>query len=155
MDTSRERRGSPSCSEERPLSIYLAGPLFSAAERGWNAEVAVELQRYGYETILPQAGESRLLGRSSEEVSPGQALFQRDLAEIDFCDVIVACMDGADPDAGTCWECGYAFRAGKRVVVYRTDMRDLRDISDAPFNLMVACSSEVVSFDHGSAVVSG
>jgi nucleoside 2-deoxyribosyltransferase len=31
-------------------------------------------------------------------------------------------MDGPDPDSGTCWECGYAYRK-KPVVVFRTDFR--------------------------------
>ena len=35
---------------------------------------------------------------------------------------MVAIMDGLDPDAGTSWEVGYAFRK-KPIVLVRTDMR--------------------------------
>jgi nucleoside 2-deoxyribosyltransferase len=31
-------------------------------------------------------------------------------------------MDGADPDSGTCWEVGYAYRK-KPIVLVRTDLR--------------------------------
>jgi nucleoside 2-deoxyribosyltransferase len=37
-------------------------------------------------------------------------------------DVVVANMDGADPDSGTCWESGYA-RRKKSIIVFRTDFR--------------------------------
>ena len=32
---------------------------------------------------------------------------------IDWADMVVACMDGPDPDSGTAWECGYAHVEGK------------------------------------------
>jgi hypothetical protein len=45
---------------------------------------------------------------------------------IDWCEVIVACMDGPDPDSGTCWECGSVWRR-KPVILYRTDIRSEPD----------------------------
>ena len=55
-------------------------------------------------------------------------------------------MDGPDPDSGTCWECGYAYRK-KPVILFRTDFRaghNLRghlpqreEQSDAHYNLML------------------
>jgi nucleoside 2-deoxyribosyltransferase len=50
-------------------------------------------------------------------------------------------MDGADPDSGTAWECGYAFGKGKPVVCYRTDFRISGDSKDAPYNLMLSESA--------------
>ncbi len=52
-------------------------------------------------------------------------------------------MDGADPDSGTAWECGYAFGKGNPVVCYRTDFRIARDSKDAPYNLMLSESATV------------
>ncbi len=46
-------------------------------------------------------------------------------------------MDGADPDSGTCWECGYAYATRKPVVLFRSDMRRSGDAGDIPFNAML------------------
>ena len=45
-------------------------------------------------------------------------------------------MDGPDPDAGTAWECGYAYGMGKPVVLFRSDLRDSGDAGDIPYNAM-------------------
>ena len=50
-------------------------------------------------------------------------------------------MDGPDPDSGTCWECGYAYRK-KPVVIFRTDFRIEGGI--APYNLMLTESATKV-----------
>jgi nucleoside 2-deoxyribosyltransferase len=48
-----------------------------------------------------------------------------EVAGIDGSDVVVAIMDGADPDSGTSWEVGYAYGTRKPIVLVRTDFRDL------------------------------
>ena len=48
---------------------------------------------------------------------------------IDWADVVVANMDGPDPDSGTCWECGYAYRR-KPVILFRTDFRAGHEMRD-------------------------
>jgi nucleoside 2-deoxyribosyltransferase len=40
------------------VRIYFAGPLFSAAERDWNATLAAALRGAGHEVFLPQEQES-------------------------------------------------------------------------------------------------
>jgi nucleoside 2-deoxyribosyltransferase len=55
--------------------------------------------------------------------------------------MVVACMDGADPDSGTAWECGYAYAKGKPIVCYRTDFRISGDTAGAPYNLMLSESA--------------
>jgi len=95
------------------MRIYFAGPLFSAAERDWNATLAATLREAGHEVFLPQ------------EQEPGRdavGIFATDVGGIDWAEGVVAIMDGADPDAGTCWEVGYAYRK-KPIVLVRTDMR--------------------------------
>ena len=114
------------------MKIYLAGPLFSAAEREFNTKVANLLRESGHEVWLPQDHEQR--HKSATEV------FQKDLEGIDWADVVVANMDGPDPDSGTCWECGYAYKK-KPVVTFRTDFRAGEESDKAPFNLMLAVSA--------------
>lgn len=113
--------------------VYLAGPLFSLAEVGFNAELARFLEIQGFEVWLPQAHEPRS--------KTARAIFEMDVAAIDWADMVVACMDGPDPDSGTAWECGYAYAKGKPIVCYRTDFRVSGDTEGAPYNLMLTESA--------------
>ena len=41
---------------DRPIRVYLAGPLFTQAEWQWNLRLAEALRRSSLEVILPQNG---------------------------------------------------------------------------------------------------
>lgn len=111
------------------MKIYLAGPLFTTPEREFNAQLTSRLRALGHEVFLPQ--EHPAAGPS------GAALFQKDLAGLDGADGVVAIMDGADPDSGTSWECGYAYARKKPVVLFRSDLREPGDADDIPYNAML------------------
>ena len=96
------------------MKIYLAGPLFSVAERNFNNELTRLLRNKGHEVWLPQEFEQRTM--------TAKQIFAKDVEGIDWADVVVANMDGPDPDSGTSWECGYAYRK-KPVILFRTDFR--------------------------------
>jgi nucleoside 2-deoxyribosyltransferase len=119
--------------ENAMTKLYLAGPLFSLAEQGFNADLARFLKAEGFEVWLPQEHEPR--------AKTARAIFEMDVAAIDAADMVVACMDGPDPDSGTAWECGYAFAKGKPIVCYRTDFRISGDTEGAPYNLMLTESA--------------
>jgi nucleoside 2-deoxyribosyltransferase len=87
------------------MKIYFAGPLFTAAELDFNARVTELLRRAGHEVFLPQECEQR--SKTAKEI------FNDDVAGLDWADVVVANMDGPDPDSGTCWECGYAYKKNR------------------------------------------
>jgi nucleoside 2-deoxyribosyltransferase len=75
------------------------------------------------------------------------------VAALDQADVVVACMDGPDPDSGTAWECGYAYAQGKPIVCYRTDFRSSGDLLGAPYNLMLTESAATrFELGHGAPV---
>jgi nucleoside 2-deoxyribosyltransferase len=114
------------------MKLYFAGPLFSAAERRWNADLAAALRDSGHEVFLPQEQEP---GKDA----PG--IFRTDVGGIDWADALVAIMDGPEPDSGTAWECGYAF-GKKPIVLVRTDFR-ARTGSGAPYNPMLAESGTI------------
>lgn len=117
------------------MKVYLAGPLFTTAEQEFNRRLRDLLERSGHEVWLPQEHESA--GMSA------RAVFEIDVAGLAGSEVIVANMDGPDPDSGTCWECGYAY--GKNpIVVFRTDFRQAGDVPDSPFNLMLSASADKV-----------
>jgi nucleoside 2-deoxyribosyltransferase len=116
------------------MKIYMAGPLFSTAELAFNAELAKELRGRGHEVFLPQEHEQR-------KDLPAE-IFESDVRGLDWAEVVVACLDGPDPDSGTCWELGYAYAKGKPSIVYRTDFR-LFEGTD-PINLMMTESADHV-----------
>jgi nucleoside 2-deoxyribosyltransferase len=126
---------------EEYMKIYLAGPLFSTAERNFNNELTSMLRDKGYEVWLPQEFEQMTM-------TPKQ-IFVKDVEGIDWADVVVANMDGSDPDSGTCWECGYAYRK-KPVILFRSDYRASHRVGaasakepeeGAPYNLMLTESA--------------
>jgi nucleoside 2-deoxyribosyltransferase len=119
--------------EKTMTKLYLAGPLFTLAEQQFNADLARFLEAEGFDVWLPQEHEPR--------GDTAKAIFDMDVEAIDWADMVVACMDGPDPDSGTAWECGYAFGKGKPVVCYRTDFRISGDTKDAPYNLMLSESA--------------
>ncbi len=117
------------------MTIYLAGPLFTTAEQEFNRQLCIALQDAGHEVWLPQEHEPR--------ERTATAIFEEDVAGLDSCHVVVANMDGPDPDSGTCWEVGYAYRK-KPIILYRTDFRQAGDVADSPINLMMSQSANVM-----------
>lgn len=100
--------------------IYLAGPLFSEAERTWNIRLAQYLRSYSYDVYLPQEiGDSS----ASRGMDAHQEIFSRNLSALETSDFVVAVIDGADTDSGTSWEMGYAYAKGVPVIAIRTDFR--------------------------------
>jgi nucleoside 2-deoxyribosyltransferase len=122
------------------MRIYLAGPLFTAAERAFNRRLRDSLQQFGYDIWLPQEHEPR--SRAAMDI------FLADVQGLDSSDVVLANMDGPDPDSGTCWECGYAYKK-KPIIVYRTDFRQSGDTDTTAYNLMLTESAdEIVDLSH-------
>ena len=117
------------------MNLYLAGPLFTLAEQTFNPDLAATLREYDHEVWLPQDYDQ---GSKREG-----GTFNRDIAAIDRCDVVVANMDGPDPDSGTCWECGYAYARGIAVVIFRTDWRSAGKAGPGSYNLMMTRSADV------------
>jgi nucleoside 2-deoxyribosyltransferase len=115
------------------MKIYFAGPLFTSAERAWNAEVAEALRAAGHEIFLPQ---------EQEPGKDGPGIFATDVGGIDWSDGLVAIMDGPDPDAGTAWEVGYAYGCRKPAILVRTDFRAMAG-SSGDYNPMLAESATI------------
>jgi nucleoside 2-deoxyribosyltransferase len=122
------------CRPGAAMKIYFAGPLFTTAERDFNARLTQLLRRAGHEVFLPQESEQR--SKTAREI------FADDVAGLDWADIVVANMDGPDPDSGSCWECGYAY-GKKPIVVFRTDFRAADEPGKAPYNLMLTESADI------------
>lgn len=119
--------------------VYLAAPLFSEAERVFNASVARLLKAHLFEVHLPQeAGDDS----DTRDIHEQERLFSDNKKVLEDADVIIAIIDGADADSGTAWEMGYAFARGKPVIALRTDFRRVGHHEQV--NLMLEQSATVV-----------
>jgi len=120
--------------------VYLAAPLFSDAERAYNASLAALLEKNLFEVYLPQETGDDTETRGKKEQ---RRLFHANKKALEEADCIVAVIDGADADSGTAWEMGYAYSQGKPVVALRTDFR--RAGHHEQVNLMLEESAVVVT----------
>jgi nucleoside 2-deoxyribosyltransferase len=106
--------------------IYLAAPLFTVAEQNFNLSLAEYLTSKGFAVFLPQ---SACTGKE------GRDIYITCLEGLAAATIVVAILDGADADSGTCWECGYACAKGIPVIGVRTDFRGTGDVRG--FNAML------------------
>jgi len=112
------------------ICIYLAGPLFSEAERQFNKKFKLILTKNGFNVFLPQENEVYGCDTKNEQ------MFSNYLNILNKCDIIVAVLDGGlDVDSGTAWEVGYAYSKGIPIFGLRTDFRTFDDSSK--INLMI------------------
>jgi len=103
-------------------TIYLAGPLFSNAERQWNAKLKNYLEQTGlYKVLLPQEMCKGL--NPNERDGDSLKLFHICENGVRDADLVLAVLDNADVDSGTAWEVGFARGIGKKVIGVRTDFR--------------------------------
>jgi nucleoside 2-deoxyribosyltransferase/predicted secreted protein len=120
--------------------IYLAGPLFSEAERTWNLTIAEYLRSYAYDVYLPQeTGDTDACRGEDAHLE----IFHANHAALHNSDMVVAVIDGADADSGTAWEMGYAYARGIPVIAIRTDFRMAG--AGERVNLMLEKASVVVT----------
>lgn len=124
------------------MRLYLAGPLFTQAERAWNLQLAHALTEAGHKVFLPQTEVKAIATLDADEI------FAIDVDGVRSSDAVVAVLDGADPDSGTSFECGLAFALGIPIVAVRTDFRAGGDALPgqkmATINLMLAQSASKV-----------
>jgi nucleoside 2-deoxyribosyltransferase len=99
------------------MRIYFAGPLFTQAERAWNLALAQSLRAAGHSVFLPQEEVASLDSLDADTI------FRLDIEGVRSADALVAILDGADADSGTCFECGVAHALGIPIIAVRTDFR--------------------------------
>jgi hypothetical protein len=124
------------------MRVYLAGPLFSQAERDWLGSLAARLRGEGFECFAPHEHLDEIA-----EPTP-EAIYRLDADALRTCDALLAWLDGPIVDDGTAVEIG-AFselvRSGgeryRGIVGLVTDLRLERRRGRAPgdgLNLFVA-----------------
>jgi nucleoside 2-deoxyribosyltransferase len=130
------------------MKIYLAGPLFSEAERNWLKDIRARIEGFGdeinvlwpYELITQEDKES--LGTMAK-----QEIFQRCKSHLEDSDMLIAVLDGPQVDDGTSWEIGYFYarrKPGQKIIGIRTDFRKAGECEGAKVNAMIECSCDEV-----------
>lgn len=114
------------------MRIYLAGPdVFRADVAERSARLKMLCAERGLTGVFPLDGDA---DASAEPLS--RAIFRHNVALIDRCDAVLANLTpfrGPGADAGTAWELGYAFAAGKRVHAWSASPQDLAARTRAAF----------------------
>ena len=132
---------------QQRLRIYFAAPLFTLLERRANRALARAIEHAMPEAqiLLPQ--DFKHEGKFNDAKAFGM-IFKDCIENIDRSDAMLAWLDGADSDSGTCFEVGYAFAKALPVVGVRTDFRHNQERG---LNIMLsrACTAFVYrpSFD--------
>lgn len=128
------------------MHVYLAGPLFTEAERQFNLQLANRLEAAGHTVFLPQRDSPQ------DDAAPGypRRIFQADLKALQEAQIVVAVCDGIPMDDGTAWEVGYASARGVSVIGVRTDSRSVS--REERVNLMIQESLAVLVGDVDSVL---
>ncbi len=119
--------------------VYVAGPLFSEAERAF---LQVMVDTLAKAATLDPVADFFLPHRDGGELGKGpkrKDIFELDLQQVDSAAIVVALLDGQDVDSGTCIELGYAYAKGKKIFGLLTDFRAYHTADPEPHrpNLMV------------------
>ena len=131
--------------------VYVAGPLFSQAEREFLEKIVDHL---AYATNLDPYKNFFLPHRDGGELGKGptrQYIFSLDISKINSADIIVAFLDGQDSDSGTCVELGYAYALNKKIFGILTDFRSYHTNDHEPHrpNVMIwgVCENGITIFN--------
>lgn len=137
------------------MRVYVAGPLFSEAERAWLDALAARLRADGFECFVPHEH----FGEAPEPTA--SAVYRIDTDGLRSCEALVAWLDGPMVDDGTACEIGmFAERCAsgeaRGIVGIATDLRlerrRERAVAGGGMNLFVAgavdaCGSIVHTVD--------
>ena len=115
------------------MKIYLAGPLFSSAERGFLDTVAAQLRAEGFEVFVPHEQFAEQKFMRSDGDSTADEVYAVDLAGVMGANAVLAWLDGTQVDDGTSVEIGIFSRLAaqdparyKGIIGLSTDMRVAR-----------------------------
>lgn len=106
--------------EAGKVAVYMAGPLFNEGDRYTNQRNSDRLRALGYTTFLPQ----EVVITNESTVLVKAACFYMDLKAIRLADVLVVNCNGIEIDSGTAAEIGLGYGLGKKLVLYKSDVRN-------------------------------
>ena len=83
------------------MRIYMAGPMFTAADAAHNLRLAEKLRSFGFEVFCPNESEPN--DKTRDDVTP-RLIHEVDIAAVEESNVLVC---QVSEDSGTNWEAGY------------------------------------------------
>ncbi len=92
------------------MKLYLAGPMFTAAEVAYNLALTRRLREHGFEVYCPN--ESEPINDKTRTDITGQAIYLADIEALEASNVYIC---QVSEDSGTNWEAGYMDCLAKRV----------------------------------------
>ena len=134
--------------------IYIASAMVFRISKDPEYEAVIETaRRIGWEVLDPRVLTDMSLIKEAEALPFGQVqrdawkkansvIFSNNIAAIASCDMLLAILNGMEPDSGTSFEIGFASHAGKAIDIFRDDFRDAGDNSGCSVNLMLQCAAE-------------
>jgi hypothetical protein len=84
------------------MKLYLAGPMFTAAEEAHNLRLARKLREHGFEVFCPNESEPSS-DKTRTDITP-RLIYDVDIAAVESCNVLIC---QVSEDSGTNWEAGY------------------------------------------------
>jgi hypothetical protein len=110
----------------KAMKLYLAGPMFTAADAAYNLAFAARLRAHGFDVFCPNESEPTN-DKTRTDITP-RLIYDVDIGAIEACNVVVY---HVSEDSGANWEAGYMDCLAKRVDPVRylgviglaTDMR--------------------------------
>ena len=142
------------------LTLYLAGPLFSEAERDWlTRTISMISERAAQEKKrLKIIWPYELISRAEVEALGDRArreIFNRCRDGLDRSGCLVALLDGVQVDDGAAWEIGYFYARrpeGAKILGIRTDFRRAGETADSITNAMIELSCDRIFFNREELV---
>ena len=109
-------------------TLYYAGPLFTNAERDWNAANAVILRaRLAHMRVLVPQEFCAAFDADASGKPRYDLIAKACIDHLAQATVMLAVLDGADADSGTSFEAGWAVARNIPVIGLRTDWRPAED----------------------------
>ncbi len=101
------------------MQVYIAGPLFTDAERTYLEKIDSLCKKAGLKTYLPHRDAGLFTGDAKEL----KHIFELDRKGVDNSKIMVAVLDGIKVDDGTAWEMGYAYAKKIPIIGIVNDFR--------------------------------
>ena len=83
------------------MRLYMAGPMFTAADAAYNLRMAAKLRSFGFEVFCPNESEPN--EKTREDITP-RLIYEVDLAAVKWSNVVIC---DVSEDSGTNWEAGF------------------------------------------------
>jgi hypothetical protein len=88
--------------EGSAMKLYLAGPMFTAADAAHNLRLAAKLRQHGFEVFCPNESEPTN-DKTRTDITP-RLVYDVDIGAVESCNVLIC---QVSEDSGTNWESGY------------------------------------------------